>query len=86
MDRCCAPRERSPTLPIRCGRWISWSYNYFAFVTLTTTGYGDIHPVTPQTQMLCVMVAIAGTVYLAMVMGLLISRYTARDVEDQLDP
>jgi hypothetical protein len=25
-------------------------------------------------------------VYLAMVMGLLISRYTARDVEDQLDP
>ena len=59
--------------------------NYFAFVTLTTTGYGDIHPVTAQTQMVCVMVAIAGTVYLAMVMGLLISRYTARDVEDQLD-
>jgi hypothetical protein len=59
--------------------------NYFAFVTLTTTGYGDIHPVTAQTQMLCVLVAIAGTVYLAMVMGLLISRYTARDVEDQLD-
>ena len=59
--------------------------NYFAFVTLTTTGYGDIHPVTAQTQMVCVLVAIAGTVYLAMVMGLLISRYTARDVEDQLD-
>ena len=59
--------------------------NYFAFVTLTTTGYGDIHPVTPQTQMLCVLVAITGTVYLAMVMGLLISRYTARDVEDDLD-
>ena len=59
--------------------------NYFAFVTLTTTGYGDIHPVTPQTQMLCVMVAISGTVYLAMVMGVLISRYTARDVEDELE-
>ena len=59
--------------------------NYFAFVTLTTTGYGDIHPVTPQTQMLCVMVAITGTVYLAMVMGVLISRYTARDVEDELE-
>ncbi|MFZ9974605.1 MAG: ion channel, partial [Vulcanococcus sp.] len=49
------------------------------------TGYGDIHPVTPQTQMLCVMVAISGTVYLAMVMGVLISRYTARDVEDELE-
>jgi voltage-gated potassium channel len=59
--------------------------NYFAFVTLTTTGYGDIHPVTPQTQMLCVMVAITGTVYLAMVMGVLISRYTARDVEDDIE-
>jgi voltage-gated potassium channel len=59
--------------------------NYFAFVTLTTTGYGDIHPVTPQTQMLCVLVAIAGTTYLALVMGLLISRYTARGVEDDLE-
>ena len=59
--------------------------NYFAFVTLTTTGYGDIHPVTPQAQMLCVLVAITGTTYLALVMGLLISRYTARDVEDDLD-
>jgi hypothetical protein len=59
--------------------------NYFAFVTLTTTGYGDIHPVTPQTQMLCVLVAITGTTYLALVMGLLISRYTARGVEDDLE-
>ena len=59
--------------------------NYFAFVTLTTTGYGDIHPVTAQSQMVCVVVAIAGTMYLAMVMGLLISRYTARGVEDDLE-
>jgi len=59
--------------------------NYLAFVTLTTTGYGDIHPVTPQTQMLCVLVAITGTTYLALVMGLLISRYTARGVEDDLE-
>jgi hypothetical protein len=55
--------------------------NYFAFVTLTTTGYGDIHPGTPQTQMLCVLVAIAGTTYQVVVMGLLIGRFTGRDVE-----
>lgn len=60
--------------------------NYFAFVTLTTTGYGDIHPVTPQAQMLCVFLAISGTTYLALVMGLLISRYTARDLGDELEP
>ena len=56
--------------------------NYFAFVTLTTTGYGDIHPMTPQTQMLCVLVAMSGTVYLVVVMGLLISRATANDLVD----
>lgn len=55
--------------------------NYFAFVTLTTTGYGDIHPATPLTQMICALVAMSGTLYLALVMGLLISRYTAEDVE-----
>jgi len=62
--------------------------NYFAFVTLTTTGYGDIHPATPQAQMMCALVAMGGTLYLALVMGLLISRYTAVDVEarDQHTP
>jgi hypothetical protein len=72
-----------PTSPVWAIDFVE--LNYFAFVTLTTTGYGDIHPVTPQTQMLCVMVAITGTVYLAMVMGLLIIRYTARDVQSELD-
>lgn len=72
-----------PTSPVWSVDFVE--LNYFAFVTLTTTGYGDIHPVTPQTQMLCVIVAITGTVYLAMVMGLLISRYTARDVENELE-
>ena len=55
--------------------------NYFAFVTLTTTGYGDIHPATSQAQMVCALVAMSGTLYLALVMGLLISRFTAEDVE-----
>ena len=59
--------------------------NYFAFITLTTTGYGDIHPLTSQAQMICVFCSIAGTTYLALVMGLLISRYSAADVADELD-
>lgn len=59
--------------------------NYFAFVTLTTTGYGDIHPGTPQTQMLCALVAIAGTTYQVVVMGLLIGRFTAQDVEQVIE-
>jgi len=58
--------------------------NYYAFITLTTTGYGDISPVTPQSQMLSVMVAVSGTIYLALVMGLLISRFTVQDVEEEI--
>ena len=58
--------------------------NYYAFITPTTTGYGDISPVTLQSQMLSVMVAVSGTIYLALVMGLLISRYTVQDAEEEI--
>lgn len=61
------------------------SLNYFAFVTLTTLGYGDIHPTSAQSQMLCALTAISGTLYLVLVMGLLISRYTAQDVEQAIE-
>ena len=61
------------------------SLNYFAFVTLTTLGYGDIHPTTAQSQMLCALTALSGTLYLVLVMGLLISRYTAQDVEQVIE-
>jgi voltage-gated potassium channel len=51
--------------------------NYFAFVSLTTTGYGDVLPVRTLAQMGSVAIAVAGTFYLAVVMGLLISRFSA---------
>ena len=57
--------------------------NYFAFVSLTTLGFGDIYPVTPQAQMATVAVAVVGTIYLAVVMGLLISRYTVAVEESE---
>jgi hypothetical protein len=50
--------------------------HYFAFVSLTTVGYGDIIPVLPASQMASVALSISGPLYLAIVMGLLISRYT----------
>ena len=56
--------------------------NYFAFVSLTTVGYGDITPITPPAQMASVAVSVIGTIYLAVVMGLLISRTTVQ-VETQ---
>jgi hypothetical protein len=49
--------------------------NYFAFVSLTTTGYGEILPLTPQAQMLSMALAVSGNMYLTGVLGMLISRY-----------
>ncbi len=53
--------------------------NTFAFVTLTTTGYGDMVPVSPAAQMASVALAIVGNCYLAVVLGLLISRFTVQE-------
>lgn len=57
--------------------------NYFAFVSLTTMGYGDVVPVTPQAQMLGVSIATLGTFYVAVVMGLLISRLIAAEARQR---
>jgi hypothetical protein len=53
--------------------------NYFAFVSLTTTGYGDITPLTPMAQMVSAGLAVVGTFYVAAVMGLLISRLSTSE-------
>jgi len=50
---------------------------YYGFVALTTLGLGDIVPLTPQAKLLSVGLSVMGTLYLAMVMGVLIARYTA---------
>jgi hypothetical protein len=56
---------------------------YFAFVSLTTVGYGDIVPTNPTAQMASVALSISGPLYLALVMGLLISRYTIQSENQQ---
>jgi hypothetical protein len=53
-------------------------FNYFAFVSLTTVGYGDIIPVKPLAQMVSLMLSIVGPLYIAVVMGVLISRFTSQ--------
>ena len=48
--------------------------NDFAFVSLTSVGYGDIVPVMPSTKMASVGLSVAGPFYISVVMGVLISR------------
>jgi hypothetical protein len=57
--------------------------NYFAFQCLTTVGFGDITPITTLAQMLSVAIAVAGPLYLAVVMGLLIARLTSSETREE---
>lgn len=60
--------------------------NYFAFICLTTVGFGDINPELPLARMLAVSTGIAGPLYLAVVMGVLIGRYSDdHDIENRLE-
>ena len=47
--------------------------NYFSFVTLTTTGYGDIVPVHPIARSLCNLELIIGQLYPATLLARLVS-------------
>ncbi|WP_255441333.1 MULTISPECIES: potassium channel family protein [unclassified Synechococcus] len=51
--------------------------NYFAFVCLSTVGFGDFVPTTPLSRMSAVAFSVIGPIYIAVVMGLLIGRYAA---------
>jgi hypothetical protein len=52
---------------------ISGSLGYYSFVTLTTTGFGDITPVHPLARSFSLLGAIFGTLYPAILIGRLIS-------------
>jgi hypothetical protein len=47
--------------------------SYFSFITLTTTGYGDITPVHPVARLLVMLEALTGQLYLAITLARLVS-------------
>jgi len=51
----------------------SW-YIYYAFVTLATVGYGDIVPVGPAARSLAILLAIAGQLYIAVLIALIVGK------------
>lgn len=52
---------------------------YFSFVTITTTGYGDILPITPLARTLAIFIALFGNLYLTVIIGILIGKYLSGD-------
>ena len=55
---------------------------YYSFVTLTTLGYGDIAPVHPVARTLAYLEAVAGQLYIAVLVAGLIGRYIAGSRSD----
>ncbi|MFM7641026.1 MAG: potassium channel family protein [Cyanobium sp.] len=58
----------------------AWDLNvhrimYFAFVSLTTVGYGDIAPTEPLARLASVALSVVGPFYIAVVIGVVVSRY-----------
>ncbi len=54
---------------------------HFSFVTLTTVGYGDIHPLSPAARIATNLEAIAGVMYPAILISRLVSLYTPHSQE-----
>jgi hypothetical protein len=52
---------------------------YYAFVCLTTVGFGDITPVTPLARLVSMSLSVLGPLYIAVVLGLLLARFSSRD-------
>jgi Ion channel len=48
---------------------------YFAFITMTTVGYGDIVPVSPAARSLAILIAVFGQLYIAILISLLVGKY-----------
>lgn len=55
---------------------------YFAFVTLSTLGYGDVVPLTPMAKLSTILISLIGPSYLALVMGVLIGRYIHQESKE----
>lgn len=51
---------------------------YFSLATLTTVGYGDVVPVYNEVRMLAVLESVAGVLYVAITVAILVSSYRRR--------
>jgi hypothetical protein len=52
---------------------------YFSFITLTTTGYGDVLPASPVAQMAAALEAVTGVLYIAITVARLVASYQKSD-------
>jgi hypothetical protein len=57
---------------------VGWSdFLFYSFVTLTSTGYGDIVPVSAQARSLSILEVVSGTMYIAVLIARLVGVYAS---------
>lgn len=52
---------------------------YYAFVTMTTLGYGDMLPVTAAAKAFSVLIAITGAFYSTIILGMIVGKFISRE-------
>ena len=57
---------------------------YFSFTTLTTLGYGDISPLGPISRSLTTLEAVAGPVFLTVLVSRLVGHYVSRSSDQTI--
>lgn len=57
------------------GMSLEENLSYFSFITLLTTGYGDIVPVTTAATKATILVGLSGNFYMIFVTGVVIAKY-----------
>jgi voltage-gated potassium channel len=62
---------------------IRQQFSYFSMVTITTLGYGDITPKTPQARALAGLAAASGVLYIAVLVGSIIGGFQYRGNTDR---
>lgn len=69
------------------GRTLRSTLVYFSFATLTTLGYGEIHPNDAAAGSLCAAEALVGQLYLAIMIARMVGLHTAgRTAADDVSP
>ena len=58
---------------------------YFSFVTMSTLGYGDIHPRTPGARTLAWMQSVLGQFYLAVLVAWIVNSIRLWHTKPELD-
>ncbi len=58
--------------------WVAWQFQYFSAATITTIGYGDIHPTSFLSQAGVVLEAAAGIFYVVFLFAAIVSHHVGR--------